>query len=234
MACLRQAAGFRADFFPSTLPLSGFSEWNGTNSFQLGEEVRPQDGQLLASLGEAAVLHLGDAPGVVQRVAAQRGGLVDPPDRLPPPDCLTRSLAKLGVRRAMDMEPDLSWFGYRPSRDRDETAKEADARFQTSRAEMLDDQAIAEFLRAVEFLSKYPRRKTINRKRGSYGLKHDAERATGNYVANGMLIAAALAMGVFGGPYPFRFAERTFQHQLQGGLRRRRKWPKVLGFNSLA
>ncbi|GLR89826.1 hypothetical protein [Bradyrhizobium iriomotense] len=60
---------------------------------------------------------------------------------------------------------------------------------------MLEEQAIAEFIRAVEFLSKYPRRKAINRKRGSYGLKHDTERATGDYVANGMLIAAALAMG---------------------------------------
>jgi hypothetical protein len=33
-----------------------------------------------------------------------------------------------------------------------------------------------------------------NRRRGSYGLKHDAERATSDYVTNGMLIAAALAM----------------------------------------
>ncbi|MGY3610885.1 MULTISPECIES: hypothetical protein [unclassified Bradyrhizobium] len=86
-----------------------------------------------------------------------------------PPDCLTRWLAKSGVRRAMDLEPALSRFGYRSARDRGETVQEADARFQTSRAEMLDDQAIAEFIRAVGFLSKDPRRKTINRTRGSYG-----------------------------------------------------------------
>jgi hypothetical protein len=44
-------------------------------------------------------------------------------------------------------------------------------------------------------LSKFGRRKSMNRKRSSYGLKHDAERAAGDYVANGMLIAVALAMG---------------------------------------
>ncbi|MDT4738439.1 hypothetical protein [Bradyrhizobium sp. WYCCWR 12699] len=34
----------------------------------------------------------------------------------------------------------------------------------------------------------------MNRTRSSYGLKHDAEREAGDYVANGMLIAAALAL----------------------------------------
>jgi hypothetical protein len=112
-----------------------------------------------------------------------------------PPDRLRLSLAKSGVWRSMDREPELSRFGYRASRDRNETFEEADARFQKSRAEMLDDGAAEEFLRAYAFLAKFGRRKTINSKMGSYGLKHDAERSMGDYVANGILIAAALAMG---------------------------------------
>ncbi|MGY4177772.1 hypothetical protein ACVIHH_003063 [Bradyrhizobium sp. USDA 4518] len=108
---------------------------------------------------------------------------------------LTRSFALAGIRRAMDLEPALSHFGYRVPKDRDEAFEEAEMRFQSSRAEMLDDHAIDEFIRAAALLSRFGRRKSLNRRRGSYGLKHDAERMTGGYVANGMFIAAALAMG---------------------------------------
>src|SRR5687767_4703646 len=39
-------------------------------------------------------------------------------------------------------------------------------------------------------------RKTINRSRSSYGLKHDVERASGRaYVTNGAFIAAAIGLG---------------------------------------
>lgn len=38
----------------------------------LSEEVAPQNRQLLASLGEATVFHLGNAPGVIQGVPPQR------------------------------------------------------------------------------------------------------------------------------------------------------------------
>jgi hypothetical protein len=38
-------------------------------------------------------------------------------------------------------------------------------------------------------------RKTINRDRSSYGLKHDVERASGTYVTNGAFIAAAIGLG---------------------------------------
>jgi hypothetical protein len=39
------------------------------------------------------------------------------------------------------------------------------------------------------------RRKTINTAWSSYGIKHAVERAKGQYVANGELICAALALG---------------------------------------
>lgn len=46
------------------------------------------------------------------------------------------------------------------------------------------------------FLSKLEKTTSVNRRcRGSYGLKHDAERYAGNYISNGALIAAAVELG---------------------------------------
>ena len=112
-----------------------------------------------------------------------------------PSGSLVRAVAQASLRRAMDLEPELSGFGYRVPRDRGETREEAEARFLANRAEMLGEHGIDEFIRAAKFLSKFGQRKSMNRKRSSYGLKHDSERAEGDYVSNGMLIAAALAMG---------------------------------------
>lgn len=112
-----------------------------------------------------------------------------------PRECMTRILAKSGIRRAMDLEPSLTHFGYGVYWDRKQTPEERRAKFAETRAEMLDDYAAEEFARAVAYPSQFGRRKTINLKSGSYGLKHGAERFAGRYVANGMLIAAALAIG---------------------------------------
>lgn len=112
-----------------------------------------------------------------------------------PDGSLMGSFARAGIRKAMDLEPALSRFGYRIARDRGESFEEAEARFLTTRSDMLSEQGVEEFIRAANYLSRFGRRKSMNRNRGSYGLKHDAERMTGDYVANGMLIAAALAMG---------------------------------------
>ena len=143
--------------------------------------------------------------------ASMRAGLAAAPETAPdegafldylrrhsfdaPIGTLLRAFAQAGLRRAMDLAPELSGFGYRVTRDRGETPEEAEARFLKNRAEMLGEQGVDEFIRAAEFLSKFGRRKSMNRKRSSYGLKHDAEREAGDYVTNGMLIAAALALG---------------------------------------
>lgn len=53
----------------------------------------------------------------------------------------------------------------------------------------------------VDWLNKnIAPRKTINRRAGSYSMKHRAEIAIGHYIPNGFLIAAALICG-----YPHRF-----------------------------
>lgn len=49
---------------------------------------------------------------------------------------------------------------------------------------------------AKTFLSKLEKTISVNRRcRGSYGLKHDAERYAGTYISNGALIAAAVELG---------------------------------------
>ncbi len=112
-----------------------------------------------------------------------------------PRDCMMRTLAKAGIRRAMDIEPSLTHFGYGVYRDRKQTPEERRAKFAENRAKMLETFAADEFARAVAFLSQFGRCKTFNLKSSSYGLKHGAEGFAGGYVANGMLIAAALALG---------------------------------------
>jgi hypothetical protein len=112
-----------------------------------------------------------------------------------PRGCMKRILAKSGIRRAMDLEPALTHFGYGVYRDRKQTPEERRGKFAENRTSMLDDYAADEFVRAVTYLSRFGRRKTINTKSGSYGLKHGAEKFAGGYVANSVLIAAALALG---------------------------------------
>lgn len=54
-----------------------------------------------------------------------------------------------------------------------------------------------EFRRAVEWLSRCRATKTATSSSpGSYHLKHCAERATGDYISNGALIAAALYLKI--------------------------------------
>lgn len=55
--------------------------------------------------------------------------------------------------------------------------------------------AIAEIDRARAWLRTQQPRLTLNARRSSYGLKHIAERAAGNYISNGAFIAAALLEG---------------------------------------
>ena len=55
--------------------------------------------------------------------------------------------------------------------------------------------AIAEIDRARAWLRTQQPRLTLNPHRSSYGLKHIAERATGDYISNGAFIAAVLLEG---------------------------------------
>lgn len=71
------------------------------------EEMSPELRKLLASLGEGAVPHLGDAAGVVERVAPLRRDLIDPPDRLAVMDVACDDLrsAQRAVRLSCHEQP---------------------------------------------------------------------------------------------------------------------------------
>jgi len=117
---------------------------------------------------------------------------------------LSRALARVGVRRAMEMEPHLTTTGYGIAWQYYKTADERRAALKELREELLSDWSADQFELACIYLAKLDRRKTINRDFTSYNLKHQAERLSrdrnehthlGNYVCNGILIAAALAAG---------------------------------------
>ena len=54
---------------------------------------------------------------------------------------------------------------------------------------------VKEFAMACDWLSRQPRRKTVNRGMSSHGLKHVVEGESRCYLTNGAFIAAALALG---------------------------------------
>jgi hypothetical protein len=130
------------------------------------------------------------------------------PDR-DPPRVVSRAVARIAVHRAMEDMPQLTQRGFDStvpitSQERKMTFQELKAAFLARRQDALSDSAMDEFELAWIYLSRQDRRKTINHDFGSYQLKHRAEDLSrkfemfthlGNYVSNGMLIAAAHAHG---------------------------------------
>jgi hypothetical protein len=86
-----------------------------------------------------------------------------------------------------------------------ETSRQYRARFDTSRGELISDFALAPFLASLAFLERIERTKTVRPGTGSRWLKHiaehyectypDGEPLGPTYVANGVLIAAAIHAG---------------------------------------
>ena len=112
------------------------------------------------------------------------------------------------IHAVMDKMPELGRGGFFVH-DRRHTPAANRQQHEESRASMLVDGAIGEFERAIEFLKHRGQRATLNRKITSYSWKHDAERfhraagADNDYVANGMMIAAAIHLG-------FKFAREGY------------------------
>lgn len=119
--------------------------------------------------------------------------------------------ARVAIRCVMENEPRLTHWGYgngRPKRKPDgkrENATEHHARFLVAREQLLSDGSAEEFLRSLVFVQLISPIKSINRRIGSYALKHRAEKLPctfpggtilgPHYVANGSLIVAAVHAG---------------------------------------
>jgi hypothetical protein len=108
---------------------------------------------------------------------------------------------RAAIQRVLEHEPRLARRGFGVFRDAKQTIEDSQEEFAHDRAELYSAWGISEFLRAREYLSLASHRRTVNDRRSSYGLKHDAEHyfrdrgIADNYVSNGALIAAAIHLG---------------------------------------
>lgn len=123
---------------------------------------------------------------------------------------LGHALARIELRKVLDEHSSLTCRGFDSiwmddHNERSKSIGERKALLAERRREAYEDAWSAnQFELAWIYLSRQDRIATINRQIGSYGLKHRAEglsrnfdlfKHLGNYVSNGMLIAAAYAHG---------------------------------------
>jgi hypothetical protein len=124
--------------------------------------------------------------------------------------CLSRAIARIELHRILDAHPMLTQRGFdsawmRVSGEMDKPLHERIALLEERRREAYEsDWSFDQFELAWIYLSRQQKIKSINRRTGSYRLKHGAEnlkrkfghfRPLGDYVSNGMLIAAAYSLG---------------------------------------
>lgn len=94
------------------------------------------------------------------------------------------------MKKILKQHSDLSGHGWR---DGGMTQTE----FQQDRKWMLTPEALVQFYNACQWVKLMLPIKSINQNVTSYGLKHMAERYQRTYIANGILIAAALHYDYF-------------------------------------
>jgi hypothetical protein len=122
------------------------------------------------------------------------------------PRCFVDTVLKALIRAVMDAHPELTHHGFGVYEEQRISSQERQTRYETSRAEMLSARALGEFERGWDFLESLERTKAPTRVFTSYNLKHTAERWHRHrgiegrweraYVSNGMLLAAAVALGL--------------------------------------
>jgi hypothetical protein len=108
---------------------------------------------------------------------------------------------RAAIEAVMAREPGICANGYR-THDPRRSPQDNVAAFNASRHDLLRSAFVKQFVRAIEYLHTQEKSNTVSRKRTSYGYKHAAEdfhRAAAShadpYVANGVLIAAAIHLG---------------------------------------
>jgi hypothetical protein len=90
------------------------------------------------------------------------------------------------LNKALNDAPNLGRFGFR---------EPTHPKFAIEREQLLSG-GLSGVEAAIAFLQACPWRKTVNRDFDSYFIKHAAEKWSGQYVANGELILAALVVGM--------------------------------------
>jgi hypothetical protein len=117
---------------------------------------------------------------------------------------LARTVARQGIRQSMALEDQLTTTGFGVAWGNYKTAEAGRGAFVEKRSNLLTDQCADQFELAMIYLSQLKIRKTLNRDYSTYNLKHQAENISrerglfthlGDYVCNGVLIAAAICAG---------------------------------------
>ncbi|MGH6826826.1 hypothetical protein [Methyloceanibacter sp.] len=116
--------------------------------------------------------------------------------------------AKAAIATVIRAWPELGYLGLRHP-----------GKFEIHRKQLEGEHAAEEFIRAVTWLEKVPKRKTFNPYNSSYGIKEAAEKWTGDYISNGVFIAAAIHAG-------FRVAQIPGTPNAEIGIATSAKWPK--------
>jgi hypothetical protein len=117
--------------------------------------------------------------------------------------------AKAAIATVMREWPGLGYFGLRHP-----------GKFEIDRKRLEGEHAAEEFIRAFSWLEKVPKRKTFNPHNSSYGIKEAAEKWTGDYISNGVFIAAAIHAG-------FRVAQIPGTPNAEICIATSAKWPKL-------
>lgn len=100
----------------------------------------------------------------------------------------TNTETNTALARCIEANPDLSAYGWRFRDRRNWNNGEA---FAANRDQMHTE----DFAQQVECALTYLRTHRIPKGAGSYGMKHRAENASGQYVSNGAFIVAAILTG---------------------------------------
>jgi hypothetical protein len=122
-----------------------------------------------------------------------------------------RAVGAVALRAGVEKVPKLTMWGIgagQPARTADgkrESSQAFHARFTAERQALLGDDAVEPFLLSLALMARIKRTKTVRAGTGSYGLKHiaenyvctypEGEKLGPQYVANGVLIAAAVHAG---------------------------------------
>lgn len=151
---------------------------------------------LMAALKQGQIQATLDDTAAWQRLAAIGA------DPCPPQGTLRLAAMRLLVKAAMDAMPALTVFGFGVFSPRSKTPDQIESESAKLRAEMLEPDALEQFDRCYQWMTRLEKTKSINADVSSYGLKHKVEShwravvpSSHSYVANGMLIASAHAAG---------------------------------------
>ncbi len=143
------------------------------------------------------------------------------------------------IQAVMDAHPLLTHSGLGLRRDPRLSLEEREAHFREARSSLLN--AVDECNRACRFLRHVTPRKTVDRRRTSYGLKHQAEhynRAVNGksdpYIKNGAFICAALHLGFLMEPVDYASPNAFFNISRRSPVFEWRKLDDGIGMSTEA